>query len=296
MRYTRLFTIVAAALLTACSNYMVLRPVEITDYPFDSSLFPTSYHCTLLKQAYDDGKDITLQKGLRWITTQEPGDNYTCKPGKNCINIHARVTTLDKDQAFILKECRMEASQAFKIRMPGSNMPQTRIIPTSIPVTNDPNLSTALATIAAKLNNISNSKKPFTPLLSQNLSSFVAMLIHEADVSDMIGYTVLGINPRQSFKIPNPSYAPALRVEKIEKDRVLLHCRNCNMPTIAIKRVKERPTPVEGQNFNDTRAVYRFLGAKQIQDKNGESKQILVFERIPLTQLGLSKDHLFPLL
>ncbi|MEH6346079.1 MAG: hypothetical protein V7785_13395 [Bermanella sp.] len=136
--------------------------------------------------------------------------------------------------------------------------------------------------------------KPVSVDLAANMYSLVESVISSVDVNDFKGEVVLGVS--KNLPITLEQAAP-YSVLQVTKDRVYLSCgEECGLPIIGIVRVNLRPSPIEKIEYNDTRAVYMFLGVEHFYLKKdrlrGDSSEVqsLLFHRITMRDLGLPKD------
>ncbi len=273
-------------MLVGCANNMVLFEDDVAGYNLKANNLPNTTNCQIIKNAYRLGATVTIKKGTRWVDGY-PEDHHNCPPTKkgSCETVTAKATHLNQSGKQVLKLCRIEAAEA------AANATDSTSATDSIdvypnPVVSDTKRNLAFESIRKGLKKASTPQKPIYPDLSLNMSNFVLDLIKEADITDMIGTTVLGTSDIPNDRLKR-NHISSYQVLQVNKDKVLLDCSNCRLPTIAIIRKNGRPSPIENQIFNDQRAVYRFAGTEHYLTVAHEKRQMIMFERITMEELGL---------
>lgn len=288
-------------LLSSCTSHMVLYKDDIQGYDLGAGEAPQSPACQKLLSEYELGKAILIQKGTRWADPQQANSkHYRCRSGdSSCQNTYARITTISKDQSHLLQQCRRALrnkpnKKAVQKKPTNQVVKVEKVIkkPTEKPQRLDDETTRALAIdnlitrlLGKKVIAVESQQHLF-----MNFSLFTAMLVQEADITDLIDSVIVGTRyPIKKAEVP---IRYPYQVQQVLDDMVILECGRCSLPPIGIRRVNGRPSPIEGQIYNDTRAIYKFVGTHHYRTILNERKQIILFDRITMTELRLPRNHL----
>jgi len=290
--------ILTTALLASCTSNMVLYQDDISGYTLGSGELPDTAQCAIIETEFKSGKTVYIKEGTRWIDPSRPNSYlYKCPLGDtSCKTKIGKVTKLSESQKYLLEHCRRAAQEDGKNIDSSGNKPTENVNKEVKPQSIDSDTKRALAVdnlikILYEKNII---KHEFEQQLYLNFNFFMRMLVSEADITDLIGTVITGtIRP---LKEPIYSQKYHYQVQQVLDDMVILECGKCSLPPIGIKRIDERPSPLEGQIFNDTRAVYKFIGTQHYKTLLHERRQIVMFERIPVRSLGLPSNYLHEIL
>lgn len=312
---------------------MVLYKEEVANIDLSSSELPKTQSCLALKRAYNDGFIARVKSGIRWVNADDI-NHYKCSAHDSsyCRNIPAIITNLKKGDEGIVSQCTRDIRLANAIKRARRSVPKevesSDLILERVEAKrlnakmadehlrqeeeriNSEKEKTRLANqekirkeverdiiekqIFDKLAKVDfEGIKPLNIDLSANMYSLVENVISSVDVNDFKGEVVLGVSKNLPITLEQVEPYSVLQVAK---DRVYLSCgQECGLPIIGIVRVNERPSPIEKIEYNDTRAVYMFVGVEHFYAKRdhlkGDSNQVqaLLFHRITLRELGLPR-------
>lgn len=213
-----------------------------------------------------------------------------------------KITNLDESQSYLLDHCK-EAAKSQKNQFTSKkNSPITSAIKkskVSIPeseivkpqkIAGDTKRALVIDNLISILKKRSVIKFDNEQRLYMNFNFFMRMLVGEADVTDIEGTVITGTRKPIKESLYPQKYP--YQVQQVLPDMVILECGRCNLPPIGVKRVNQRPSPIEGQVFNDTRAIYKFIGTHHYRTILNERRQVVLFERISMKSLDLPSNYL----
>lgn len=283
MKMKSLLVVLSLVFLVSCANNMVLYRDDIQGFDLEKDTLPESAYCDVIQREYKTGKMVVVAKGTRWVDPRSAENkHYICRAGNSsCQNAVAAVTNITKDRQYIFDKCvreKLNHSEGQKVDF----VAQT--------IGNETKRSLAfdnLLEILLEKNIIAHQEQQY---LYFNFSYFTAKLVQEADITDLEGSILLGTSQpiiEQLGEVPYP-----YQVQQVLEDMVILECGKCSLPPIGIRRVNGRPSPIENQIFNDTRAIYQFVGTHHYRTVLNERKQVVLFDRISMGSLKLPNNYL----
>jgi len=324
------------SIVAGCANNMVLYKNDIADIDLSSDNLPRTRSCLGLKRAYNEGFNARIKSGTRWVNAEDINRYIcTGHDSTYCQNSFARITKLTKQDEGIIAQCGRDirlANAIKRARKPVPKLDQQEDTELALIKEEKKRLNTQVANeylqmeekrikedrekvrlanqekirqelqrdaasnkILEKLASVEfQGVKPVSVDLAANMYSLVESVISSVDVNDFKGEVVLGVS--KDIPVTQQQVAP-YSVLQVTKDRVYLTCgEECGLPIISIVRVNLRPSPIEKIEYNDTRAVYMFLGVEHFYLKKdrlrGDSREVqsLLFHRITMRDLGLPKD------
>ena len=277
MKVKSLLLALSLIFLVSCANNMVLYRDDIKGFDLAEDTLPKSPYCDVIQSEYKTGKKIVVAKGTRWVDPMSAEKrHYMCRANEtDCKNSVVALTGITREKEHMLERCERAS---------------LRIEKKSQVIDDETKRSLAFDKLLEKLLDrgiISHSEQQF---LFYNLSYFTAELLKEADITDLEGLILLGTSQSliKSFKTVHYPY----QVQQVLDDMVILECGKCSLPPLGIKRVNGRPSPVEKQIFNDTRAIYKFVGTQHYRTLLNERRQVILFERISMKSLGFPSNYL----
>lgn len=264
---------------------MLLYSDDINGFDLAVDTLPSSHYCDTVQREYKAGKKVLVSNGTRWVDpASAERRHYACRAGDTgCQNKLASITSITKDRQNILENCKRASRNSKKLE-------QSKKEIVAQVISNDTKRSLAFD----KLIDVLLEKKIIhyreQQYLYSNFSYFTAALVKEADITDLEGSILLGTSQPivESFGVlPHP-----YQVQQVLDDMVVLECGVCSLPPIGIRRVNGRPSPIEGQIFNDTRAIYQFVGTQHYRTLLNERRQVILFDRISMKSLKLPNNYL----
>jgi hypothetical protein len=279
-------TFLIAALLTACANNMVLYRDDIKGFDLAVDTLPKSPYCDVIQSEYKTGKMVVVAKGTRWVDSESAEKRrYSCRAGDiKCQNTNVSITNITKDRQHIFENCKRAKLNLRKHKL----AEETKIEAQKIGDKTKRSLAfDNLLKILLDKKVIAHQEQQY---LYFNFAYFTAKLIQEADITDLEGSLLLGTSQpiiKQLEDVPYP-----YQVQQVLDDMVILECGKCSLPPIGIRRVNGRPSPIEDQVFNDTRAIYQFVGTYHYRTVLNERKQVILFDRISMKSLKLPNNYL----
>lgn len=316
--------LISTVLLASCSNKMILFSDDIHGYTLGRNQLPDTSQCQIIDTEFKLGRPVGVKEDIRWIDPSRPNSNlYKCPPNtSDCRMRMGKITNLDESQSYLLDHCKEAAKQRKKqlnakqqkpkttiseVRKPQPTIPivvaqepskpeAPKVLPTKPKVIKPQKISgdTKRALVIDNLISILKKRSVIKfdneQQLYMNFNFFMRMLVGEADVTDIEGTVITGT--RKPIKEPLYPQKYPYQVQQVLPDMVILECGRCNLPPIGIKRVNQRPSPIEGQVFNDTRAIYKFIGTHHYRTILNERRQVVLFERISMKSLDLPSNYL----
>ncbi len=287
MKQKFIFIFITIMFLVSCTSNMVLYRDDIKGFDLAEDTLVNSPYCDVIQKEYKAGKKVIVAKGTRWVDpASADGKHYACRIGDvGCKNEIVSLTEIKQDSKYALEGC-MRASIGYKSQSVAKA--QKKIV--SRAGTDNTKRSKAFNTLIDVLLNkkiITSRKQKF---LYYNFSNFTAALIKEADVTDIQGNILLGTSQPivESYGIIPHVY----RVQQVFFEMVILDCGKCGLPPVGIRRVDGRPSPIEGQVFNDTRAIYKFVGIEHYRTLLNDRRQVVLFDRVSMRSLNLPSNYL----
>jgi len=293
MKVKSLLILLSILFLASCANNMVLYRDDIKGFDLALDTLPKSPYCDVIQGEYKTGKKVIVAKGTRWVDpASAEKKRYVCRAGDDrCENAVVAVTSITQERLHILANCKRSKLQTKKqknVLVKKEVAKQETIAAQNIG--DETKRSLAFDQLVEKLlkkNVIIHREQQY---LYSNFSYFTAALIKEADITDLEGSILLGT--AQPIVEPLGSVPYPYQVQQVLDDMVILECGRCSLPPIGIRRVNGRPSPVEKQIFNDTRAIYKFVGTQHYRTLLNERRQVILFDRISMKVLGLPGNYL----
>lgn len=272
---------------------MVLYRDDIKGFDLSVDTLPSSHYCDVIQREYQTGKKVLVAKGTRWVDPASAAkSHYSCRSGDvSCQNELVTLTSINKDRKHILDNCQRVGAKLQKTQVLNKRKKiQKKETVVAQVINNDTKRSLAfdrLIDILLEKKIISYREQQY---LYSNFSYFTAALVKEADITDLEGSILLGTSQPivKSFEALTHPY----QVQQVLDDMVVLECGACSLPPIGIRRVNGRPSPIEGQIFNDTRAIYQFIGTQHYRTLLNERRQVILFDRISMKSLKLPNNYL----
>lgn len=300
MTVKSLLILVSLLFLASCANNMVLYRDDIKGFDLAEDTLPKSPYCDVIQSEYKTGKKIIVAKGTRWV---EPASaekrHYMCRTGEvGCLNNVVALTSITEERKHLLENCKraklhkVKQKQALLKERKAKKAEKSKQTEkaTAQNIGDETKRSLAFDQLVEKLlsrNVISHREQQY---LYSNFSYFTAALIKEADITDLEGSILLGT--AQPIVDPLGIVPYPYQVQQVLDEMVILECGRCSLPPVGIKRVNGRPSPVEKQIFNDTRAIYKFVGTQHYRTLLNERRQVILFERISMKSLGFPSNYL----
>jgi hypothetical protein len=280
MKVKPLLIALSLIFLVSCANNMVLYRDDIKGFDLATDKLPESPYCDVIQSEYETGKKVVVAKGTRWVDpVSAEKRHYVCRAGDaSCKNSVVALTSLSREKKHIFDRCKRKAL------IPNShkNLSQN--------ISDETKRSLAFDKLIEQLLHEGVIEQREQQFLYYNFSYFTAALMKEADITDLEGLILLGTS-QSLIKSFNSIHYP-YQVQQVMDDMVILECGKCSLPPIGIKRINGRPSSVEKQIFNDTRAIYKFVGTQHYRSLLNERRQVILFDRISMKSLGLPSNYL----
>lgn len=289
MKVKSLLIALSLIFLVSCANNMVLYRDDIKGFDLAKDTLPKSPYCDVIQSEYKTGKKVVVASGTRWVDpVSAEKRHYVCRAGEaGCENSVVAVTSITQERQHIFDNCK-RAQLHKKLIVKKESAKQEVIVAQAIG--DDTKRSLAFDQLVDKLLKKKVIAHREQQYLYSNFSYFTAALIKEADITDLEGSILLGT--AQPIVDPLSAVPYPYQVQQVLDDMVILECGRCSLPPIGIKRVNGRPSPVEKQIFNDTRAIYKFVGTQHYRTLLNERRQVILFDRISMKSLGLASNYL----
>jgi hypothetical protein len=294
MKVKSLLILLSLLFLVSCASNMVLYRDDIKGFDLALDTLPKSPYCNIIQSEYKTGQRIIIAKGTRWVDpVSAEKKRYVCRVGSdNCQNTVAVLTSITQQRKHILDNCKRV--KPHKRKQEQLILQEEKVEKPEQVVVQEIGDETKRSMAFDNLLNILLDKKIIAHQEQQylyfNFSYFTAELIQEADITDLEGSILLGTSQpiiEQLGNVPFP-----YQVQQVLDDMVILECGKCSLPPIGIRRVNGRPSPIEDQIFNDTRAIYQFVGTHHYRTVLNERKQVILFDRISMKSLKLPNNYL----
>jgi hypothetical protein len=291
MKVKPLLTLLSLLFLASCANNMVLYRDDIKSFDLALDTLPKSPYCNVIQSEYKTGKKIIVAKGTRWVDpASAEKKRYVCRAGDDgCQNTVVALTSITQERKHILDNCKR--AKLHKIKNKKQVLKEVKAEQaTAQNIGDETKRSLAFDQLVAMLIKKSVIVHREQQYLYSNFSYFTAALIKEADITDLEGSILLGT--AQPIVDPLGTVPYPYQVQQVLDDMVILECGRCSLPPIGIRRINGRPSPVENQIFNDTRAIYKFVGTQHYRTVLNERRQVILFDRISMKSLGLPSNYL----
>ena len=285
MKVKYFLVILSLLFLVSCANNMVLYRDDIKGFDLTLDTLPESPFCDVIQSEYNTGKKVVVAKGTRWVDPVSAEKNrYVCRVGDDsCKNAVVALTGITQERKHILDNCKRAQLHADKKK-------EFKKEATAQKISDETKRSLAFDYLLEKLLNKDIINHREQQYLDYNFTLFIEELVGEADIADFEGLILLGTS--QSVIKSAPAIRYPYQVQQVKGDRVLLECGKCSLPPVGIIRENGRPSPIEGQIFNDTRAIYKFVGTDYYRTIHNERKQMILFKRISMKSLNLPSNYL----